>query len=381
MKEMRTVPLGLTFAGCFLGAGYVSGQELWQFFGSFGAVGYIGLLLAVFLIGVFGFLLVRLAQITGLEEMDRLVVHADLPWLRASLSVLECTFLFGVMVVMSAGASALFHQLWSIPRWLGSLLFGFVLILVALWGIQGLIRAFSVLVPILVCVTVGVSILAWLRCPVATAAPAAQAGANPLLRWWPTSAIVFFAYNVFGSFGILSPIGVHIPDRKTARRGILLGCALLLTIALSVLHALGGYPQAAQAELPMLAVAEFLSPVLAVVHGSLLLLAMFGSALSCLVAVQTFLGQKFVWLRVRRKRCTVALAGLALLGSQAGFGTLIGILYPLFGYLSLFFLVLLALHCREVRRGRAQRGELLSSGNPLSGAALKKTEQTENTRP
>ena len=33
-----------------LGAGYVSGQELWQFFGSFGAKGVAGLLVAVALL-------------------------------------------------------------------------------------------------------------------------------------------------------------------------------------------------------------------------------------------------------------------------------------------------------------------------------------------
>ena len=36
MKKIGSLKLGLSFAGCFLGAGYVSGQELWQFFGSFG---------------------------------------------------------------------------------------------------------------------------------------------------------------------------------------------------------------------------------------------------------------------------------------------------------------------------------------------------------
>ena len=33
MKRISLLRLGVVFAGCFLGAGYVSGQELWQFFG------------------------------------------------------------------------------------------------------------------------------------------------------------------------------------------------------------------------------------------------------------------------------------------------------------------------------------------------------------
>ena len=54
MKEIKVIPLASAFAGCFLGAGFVSGQELWQFFGEFGVKGYIGLILACVLLAAFG---------------------------------------------------------------------------------------------------------------------------------------------------------------------------------------------------------------------------------------------------------------------------------------------------------------------------------------
>ena len=47
MKQIKTMTLAFTYVGCFLGAGFISGQELWQFFGSFGAKGVAGLLVAV----------------------------------------------------------------------------------------------------------------------------------------------------------------------------------------------------------------------------------------------------------------------------------------------------------------------------------------------
>ena len=50
MKKIGALNLGLAFAGCFLGAGYVSGQELWQFFGSFGGGGLLGVLAAMALL-------------------------------------------------------------------------------------------------------------------------------------------------------------------------------------------------------------------------------------------------------------------------------------------------------------------------------------------
>ena len=50
MKKLTPIKLALTFAGCFLGAGYVSGQELWQFFGVFGKGGFFGAVLAAALL-------------------------------------------------------------------------------------------------------------------------------------------------------------------------------------------------------------------------------------------------------------------------------------------------------------------------------------------
>ena len=47
LQKESTLRVGFTFAGCYLGAGYVSGQELWQFFGCFGRRGIGGLVVYV----------------------------------------------------------------------------------------------------------------------------------------------------------------------------------------------------------------------------------------------------------------------------------------------------------------------------------------------
>ena len=74
MKEIKIIPLAFAFAGCFLGAGFVSGQELWQFFGEFGVKGYIGLLLACVLLAAFGVIMMRLLQKSGIEKAEEIMV-------------------------------------------------------------------------------------------------------------------------------------------------------------------------------------------------------------------------------------------------------------------------------------------------------------------
>ena len=70
MKKLSAKQLAMSYTGVFLGAGFVSGQELWQFFGAYGLGGYFGILLAVALLFLFGVLILRLAQITQETEMD-----------------------------------------------------------------------------------------------------------------------------------------------------------------------------------------------------------------------------------------------------------------------------------------------------------------------
>ena len=114
-QKIGTLRLALTFAGCFLGAGYVSGQELWQYFGAFGARGLLGLVLAIVLLGGTGVLLLRLSARTGIEAMDALIVRADIPWLRTAVGVLTAALLFGVVCIMAAGIGALGNQMLGLP--------------------------------------------------------------------------------------------------------------------------------------------------------------------------------------------------------------------------------------------------------------------------
>lgn len=357
MKKLTAARLAVTYAGCFLGAGYVSGQELWQFFGSFGKMAGLGLLLAVALLAAFGTMLLRLAQMTEIEDVDRLVVRQEWPWLRKLLSIFMCVSLCGVIAIMSAGAGALMQQLFTIPSWLGGLLLTAAVVLMAQRGLQGLVSAFSVLVPVLVLATVLVAISALIRFPITQAAFAPVSEGSFLMKYWPTAAATFASYNAMGAVGVLAPLGKYADQKKTVWRGVALGCSMLLLIALSVILALRACPQAIAQELPMLALASAVNPALAYVYGALLLAAMFGTSLSSLVAVTTLLGQKFPKVEENRGKATALLGGAAALGSLVGFGELISVLYPMFGYLSGVFLLFMMSHylwCRRQEKERVQ---------------------------
>lgn len=349
MKKIGTLNLGLTFAGCFLGAGYVSGQELWQFFGAFGKNGLFGLLLAISLLLAAGVMMILLGRMARSEGIDKLVVCWDMPLLRGAVTLLELLFLFGVGTIMSAGVGALLGQLIGLPQWIGSGLFIAVVALVSLAGFSGMISAFSATVPVLAAATLVFGI--WSIAQSGVNIPEPQGGGSALLGSWPVAAVSFACYNLFGSIAMIAPLGKSVKSKKAAVGGIAMGAALLLLIAASVLVSVSASPSVTAAELPMLALAQAKGSIFGYAYGLLLLLAMFGTGLSSLVAFVGMIGAKHPAVGKNRVGFTAVCALLMFGGSLFGFGGLIGVVYPIFGYCSSVFIVLMAVHYFKLKRG------------------------------
>ena len=350
MKRISPLRLGVVFAGCFLGAGYVSGQELWQFFGAYGLGGYFGILLAVVLVFCFGVLILRLAQITQETEMDWVVIPWDVPLLRTLMGILEVLFLFGIVAIMSAGIGALMQQLYGLPYALSSFVFSLLLLVVALFGLKGVVSAFSFSVPLLVIVTVFFGIRAVLLNDFTSVAWEVTTGSNELLGNWVFGAVNFACYNVFGIIGLMVPFAEFIPEKRVVYRGVGLGSLGLLLIALSVLLCLSFSPDAVLAQLPMLVLAEELSPLAAALYALLLALAMFGTSISSMVGLIDFLTKKFRFDRTHTRGTLAVVTALAFFASLYGFGDLIGVLYPVFGYCSAIFLLMMVVHYLQLKK-------------------------------
>ena len=105
MKKISWVQLCFTFVGVFLGAGFVSGQELWKFFSCFGAAGLAGFLVSAVIMTAAHGALLGLVRSTGEARIGFLMTRGDSSLLRTALLALQYLFLFGVVVIMIAGAA------------------------------------------------------------------------------------------------------------------------------------------------------------------------------------------------------------------------------------------------------------------------------------
>lgn len=349
MKSIKTGQLAMSYVGVFLGAGFVSGQELWQFFACFGPAGLLGYLVTIAIFFPIYYALLSLVHDTGVEGAGRLLICGNHPKWQAAVDVMQTLFLFGIIVIMTAGASALGHQLTGLPSALVGALFTLLVLLTALLGLQGLLATFRLLVPVTTVFAVILGIVVWVQSG-GQAAPAAGS-VSPLLPNWPVGALTYAAYNIFATMGVLIPLGKLLPNRRTLGRGLGLGSALLIVLAGSIIAALTARPEAGMTELPMMTLAGAFHPVLATGYGLLMALGMFAAALGSLIALLVQLGLRFPAATKHKKHFTAAISLVAFLGSQLGFGNLVGTVYPIFGYASIPLLVCLLINYRRSRLG------------------------------
>lgn len=366
MKKMNPIRLAVVFSGCLLGAGYVSGQEIWQFFGSYGLNGYWGLLAAVALLFGISLLTLRLVQLSGVVQFDKVLIPWDVPALRVSVGALEIIQYFGVVAVMTAGVGALLETMCGLPAAAGCVIFSLLVLAMALLGLSGVVSAFSVSVPILVVATVAFGAVSLAKGDFFSQPWESGSGSNALLGNWFMGALTFTSYNAFGAVGILAPFGSHVKDKKTLYSGLGLGTAALLLVALSVMICLRVWPDSTGQELPMLAVAADYGKGFAWVYALLLIAAMFGTALSCLVGIVDYLERKYPALHRRRKPFIIGLTALICASSLMGFGGLISVLYPIFGYSSAIFLVTALIHYLMLRFGKKKPAEEKKAKNTHS---------------
>lgn len=338
-----------TFAGCFLGAGYVSGQELWQFFGSFGKVGLIGMAISAAMLSAFGIVLTRYVQLTGISDMDKVVIKKDNKILRGIFVALEMFFLFGVFVIMTAGVGAMLNQVFGLNPLVGSALFTICVALTAICGMNGMLTAFSVTVPLLVTMSAIIFAVSGFKNGFSNANFEISTNENPLLQNWIISAIVFVSYNLFASIGILTPIGKEVKEKKTLYIGIVGGGLLLLLIALGIMLTMAMNPESVSAQLPMLSAAQSINPVFTYIFAFLLFGGMFGTSVSSVFAIDEFVKSRFKADKKISVLLIVIISLLSFAGSIFGFDKLIGIVYPVCGYLGVAALVLIAVNFMKVK--------------------------------
>lgn len=350
----EALKISVAFVGVVVGAGFASGQEIMQFFTSFGAIGLVGAIISGALFIFLAMALSTLGQQQASLSHKGVIYAICGRYLGLCVDVMITFFMFAIAVVMLAGAGALLEQLAGIPKLWGSAAVTALTILIVCMDVRKVISFIGSVTPLLVLMVVIVAsfAIASRDADMTSLQVAAQAQPHGAANWF-IAALLYVSYNIVAGAPFLVIMGGQAVDRKTALWGGILGGVLLGILMLLISGGmLARADELGGVAMPMLLIASQLSPFIGIVMG----IVIFGMILNTAVGVLYSFSARLLEPGSARFRWgTIAAGVLAFLGSLVGFIKLVGTVYPFFGYLGFVLMACVLVGWFRMRTASAQQ--------------------------
>ncbi|MGE7022934.1 YkvI family membrane protein [Solibacillus cecembensis] len=334
----KSIQIGGAFVGIIVGAGFASGQEIMQYFTSFGLKGLIGAIIAMIVFAFLGMTLAQLGSDLQTTSHKGVIYYIGGRYIGLILDILITFFLFGVAVVMFAGAGSTFQQMFGIDPMIGSVIMVVATIITLLLNVKNIINIIALITPYLMSIIFVILIysLFTMDISILEANEMAQTQ-NSAASNWIVSALLYVSYNLAAGAAMLIVMGGTVKDRKVAGMGGVFGGVMLG--ALIILINLAMYVKmdvVAGVDMPTLELANNIHPVVGVLMAIALLGMMYNTAVGMFYSFTV----RFVAADDKKFKPTVVFVGLlGFFASLVGFTTLVGKVYSTMGYLGFALII------------------------------------------
>ena len=341
--DIKTIyRVAATAVACVIGAGFISGQEVWEFFGEYGWFGILPIIVAATLFGLAAAVVLWFAHETDAHDMEQLVSPTGNPIVKWGVAGFEFVLHYAFYILMAAATGALGAS-YGLPNWVGVLFFCVICTVMSMLGIKGLGKVFGWMVPILAVAVIGVALYSFTLDADAVeefVKPEAGFTLDLLPHFWPVAMLIYFCFNFVGAVPILVAAA---KGEKT--RGMPIGamCAILPLGALAVclFSAVMAHPASAEYDLPMMALARACSPAIEYICAFLMLGGIFSTGFSAQGTINNDMHEELGFSKRGVLIGTSVLSAIAFVVAQLGFKGLIATVYPILGYVGILPLAII----------------------------------------
>jgi uncharacterized membrane protein YkvI len=358
LGKVTAFGIGMTFVGVIIGAGFATDQELLQFFGGYGSLGMLGIWIAGAGFAVYSILLMLVARRIGSGDYNLVIVPTgrDTAIGRIFTVVVDIIMIFLMILifaVMIVGAGAQVNQFFGWSPYVGSIAMVVLAVATVLGGTESFLSSFNIVVPLMVALAVVISVLAVIFVAPSASITDASGYATPnamvanIPGQFALSAILYVLYNMLGAVATLPQLGVQAKSNASVILGGIIGGGIIALLAAVLYTAVMSNAEAViQAPMPMLAVAKTLNPVAGGIYMGILFAAIYTTATGFMFGIRARLDNvKQLANKEGTKKIIIAVVAVAaLIGNQFGFVSLIGTVYPFFGYVGILILLLLVVN-------------------------------------
>lgn len=338
-EKKNILKISSVYTGTVLGAGFASGKELINFFVCYGISGFFGMIVAGVFFSVIGFGVLKIVyenKITNYREFSALILGDRLG---AVSEWLVCGFLLVLFSAMIAAGGEMSGTVFNIGKLKGEIVLSCLCFLTFLFELDGFVEINTFLAPVLVIGGIVIGLYIFFVSPnlALETFSVCGVGSFSLSNNFVSSAFIYVSYNIITAVTVLVSLNKLILSKKTAKYGGVFGgvCVCLLGISMS-LPLFENYDKINLAQLPVLNIVldmDFIKYVYVVI----LLSAIFTTALANgFSLIQNFERKKGGRLPVK-----VFLCVWGVLMAQVGFSNFIENIYPFFGIIGLFEIILI----------------------------------------
>lgn len=359
----RIWSIALAYVGVMIGAGVSSGQDLLQYFVSFGAWGLIGVIVLGVLHVGFGRLMIALGSYYQSDDHSVVLAEISHPVIYRILDIaliITC-FIFGF--VMTAGAGANLNQQFGMPFWVGAFLCTALTIVVSFLDFKkiiGVIGVFTPMILVMIAVIFMTNVLGrhW---DFEEMNRISQTIQSPFSSVW-MSVVNYFAVCVMSAIAMAFVMGgsifkINEAEKSGAWGGFMVGVIFFITTLILFANS----DKVVKSDVPMLAIAKEVNPVLATLYAFVI----FGLIFNTVFSLYYALGKRFAAGSEKRFKFFVTAFSLSgFLVSFMGFRQLVAVMYPIIGYMGLLMLVVLVVASyrkkAKIRKEKEIRNHLLA---------------------
>lgn len=328
--------IAATYVGTVVGAGFATGKEIVTFFSiNGGAVGAIGIMVSGFLFIVVGTKMMVISariQAYSYQELNTYLFGSK-------VGKIVNIFIFVIVVcitsVLLSGAGAVFEEQLGLPFQMGIIATLCISYIVLKKGLNGLYAINSYIVPLMIIFSLFVTVAIFGKYPDELLE---QVIFNqfPENMSWAFSPLAYAAFNLMTAQVVLVPLGKEIRDEHVLRWGGFIGGFILFIILLAGHFSLSVFPEIFSYEIPMAEIVKNFGSFIHILFLFIIYGEIFNSVVGNVFGITRQLERSF---HLSNHHAVLLILLAIFLISQVGYGNLLSVLYPLFGYIGIIFLV------------------------------------------
>lgn len=341
----------INYAGAFIalliGSGFATGQELMQYFASYGYLGMLGVLICFVMMAFVGVEFVRAGYQEKFENPNDVYKYFCGDILGKFYDYFSIFFIFLSYMVMVAGAQATAVEHFNAPANIGGLILAAAAILTVIFGLKGIVEVIGNIGPVVIVLAVIVGGISCVKnfseISVATEnlKIAQEAGIMKM-----ASSNFLFAVGSYVGFcllwlaAFLAQIGKNANSLEEGRRGAILGALgfsiATLIMSFAIFLSIG---KVHDSQIPGLLLAKEISPILANIFSIMILLGIYTTAVPLLWTVIA----RFAKEKTNKYRILTIVLGVigAFIGLKIEFSQLVNYVYVLNGYVGLIMIFIM----------------------------------------